>query len=502
MAVRELQKRLPRLAEGKMFGVLVVRNESGEMGYFQAYSGQMDGLADASDYVPPVFSYLQPDGYFKQEEARITLINHQIARLEQSVERQELLSELSERQKRGEADVALHRQRMTEAKQQRDERRLKGDVSPVEAAEMVRQSQFLKAEWHRAKKRFTDEMEDIKTKIRFSDQRISQLKAQRKQRSDALQNWLFSHFVMLNARGESRDLPTIFRDTVYKVPPSGAGECCEPKLLQYALAHHCRPLCMAMFWWGPSPRAEVRHEGHYYPACSGKCKPILGWMLQGLEVDNPSPELTERQKLEVVYEDESLIVVNKPAGMLSVPGRSDHPSVLSVLRSQHKDGTQWHVVHRLDMATSGLMVVAKNQEAHRNLQHQFAVHTIRKRYAAILSRPLVPGQGTLTLPLSPDPLDRPRQKVDFQHGRRAITYYNINKVEDGKTWITLQPLTGRTHQLRVHCSHHDGLNAPICGDTLYGCKADRLYLHAEYLAFVHPATGQKLHFERKAPWKG
>lgn len=259
---------------------------------------------------------------------------------------------------------------------------------------------------------------------------------------------------------------------------------------------------MAMFWWGPSPRAEVRHEGHYYPACSGKCKPILGWMLQGLEVDNPSPELTERQKLEVVYEDESLIVVNKPAGMLSVPGRSDHPSVLSVLRSQGQDGSQWHVVHRLDMATSGLLVVAKTQEAHRNLQRQFAAHTIRKRYSAILSRAVAPGQGTITLPLSPDLLDRPRQKVDFQHGRRAITYYHINKVEDGKTWITLQPLTGRTHQLRVHCSHQDGLNAPICGDTLYGCKADRLYLHAEYLAFVHPVTGQKLHFERKAPWKG
>lgn len=501
MAVRELQKRLPRLSEGKMFGVLVVRNESGEMGYFQAYSGQMDGLEDASDYVPAVFSYLQPDGYFKQEEARITLINHQIARLEQSVERQELLSELSERQKRGEADVALHHQRMADAKHQRDERRRQGNVSPAEAAEMVRQSQYLKAEWRRAKKRFADEMEDIKAKISFSDHVISQLKAQRKQRSDALQNWLFSHFVMLNARGERRDLPSIFRDTVYKVPPSGAGECCEPKLLQYAFAHHCRPLCMAMFWWGPSPRAEVRHEGHYYPACSGKCKPILGWMLQGLEVDNPSPELTERQKLEVVYEDESLIVVNKPAGMLSVPGRSDHPSVLSVLRSQGQDGSQWHVVHRLDMATSGLLVVAKTQEAHRNLQRQFAAHAIRKRYSAILSRPLAPGQGTITLPLSPDLLDRPRQKVDFQHGHRAITYYHINKVEDGKTWITLQPLTGRTHQLRVHCSHHDGLNAPICGDTLYGCKADRLYLHAEYLAFVHPVTGQKLHFERKAPWK-
>lgn len=345
---------------------------------------------------------------------------------------------------------------------------------------------------------------------------IRQLKQLRKRLSDNLQQWLFAQFRMLNAEGESKNLLEIFADTTAGVPPSGSGECCEPKLLQYAYAHGLRPLQMAMFWWGESPKEEIRHHGHYYPACSGKCKPILKWMLPDSSSDFlPASSahqlpLKTAPELPILYEDASIVVVNKPAGMLSVPGKTDTPSVYSLLRECCPQAEGPIIVHRLDMATSGLLVAAKTSKAYFGLQQQFTDRMVTKRYVAVLEangpRPsfhpapktdssLLP-KGAISLPLSPDLMDRPRQKVDREHGRPAVTDYQFVSPDR----LLLYPHTGRTHQLRVHCAHREGLGRPIKGDNLYGTKADRLYLHAEYLSFVHPQTGERMEFECSAPF--
>ena len=341
----------------------------------------------------------------------------------------------------------------------------------------------------------------------ISAMRDDSQKEERRQRSQQLQLWLFDQYRFLNARGERRRLVDVWQDyhcserirRKYPLPPGGTGDCCAPKLLQYAYQEGLKPLCMAEFWWGPSPKTEVRQHGQFYPACRGKCKPVLTWMLQGLDVD-PNPEeiaSTPQLDITVVYEDDTLIVISKPSGLLSVPGRIGSYSVATIL-SQRYPGTL--LAHRLDMGTSGLMVAAKTRDAYRQLQQQFSDHTIRKTYVAQLdtsySSPLTPRptKGTISLPLLCDPINRPRQVVDYERGKTAVTDYEF--IGNGR--VRLYPHTGRTHQLRMHCAHPDGLGCPIRGDELYGRPADRLYLHAERLELTHPATGERLTFEQPA----
>ena len=341
----------------------------------------------------------------------------------------------------------------------------------------------------------------------ISAMRDDSQKEERRQRSQQLQLWLFDQYRFLNARGERRRLVDVWQDyhcserirRKYPLPPGGTGDCCAPKLLQYAYQEGLKPLCMAEFWWGPSPKTEVRQHGQFYPACRGKCKPVLTWMLQGLNVD-PNPEeiaSTPQLDITVVYEDDTLIVISKPSGLLSVPGRIGSYSVATIL-SQRYPGTL--LAHRLDMGTSGLMVAAKTRDAYRQLQQQFSDHTIRKTYVAQLdtsySSPLTPRptKGTISLPLLCDPINRPRQVVDYERGKTAVTDYEII----GNGCVRLYPHTGRTHQLRMHCAHPDGLGCPIRGDELYGRPADRLYLHAERLELTHPATGERMTFEQPA----
>ena len=353
-------------------------------------------------------------------------------------------------------------------------------------------------------------MEELETETRHFETEIEQLKTERKERSAALQRKLFEQFRMLNVRGEVKDLYTIFEQTVQKVPPAGAGECALPKLLQYAYLHQLKPLAMAEFWWGDSPKNEIRHHGYYYPSCKGKCEPILQHMLQGLKVDeNPLlNSIHEDEELEIVYEDEWLVVVNKPTGMLSVPGKEeDRDSVYHRLKKKYPDATGPMIVHRLDMATSGLLLVAKTKEVHQHLQAQFTSRSIKKRYVAVLDGatatvektvPLPGRAGRIELPLCLNPLDRPRQIVSREHGKEAITEYRIISESEKYTRIAFYPLTGRTHQLRIHAAHPEGLGCPILGDELYGKKADRLYLHAEYIEFRHPISGKILRIQKEA----
>ncbi|SFG64367.1 RluA family pseudouridine synthase [Prevotella sp. KH2C16] len=490
---------------GKMFGVLVVEKE-GQTGYLQAYSGQILAIDEATEripederkFVPAIFDYLQPDGYFKQEESRISLLNRQIEELETNPCLEEARAHLVELQSEASRKIADYRQYMKNCKERRDLARITGitDETPL-----LKESQYQKAELRRLKKSLAAEINLQEEKVKQYIREAEEIKRLRKLKSDALQGWLFSQFTMQNAEGNHKNLADIFHDyfpqAYNQTPPSGAGECCEPKLLQYAYAHHMRPLCMAMFWWGASPRQEIRHHLHFYPACQGKCKPILDWMLRGLKVDGNPLEKDQTQSLSILYEDNDIIVVNKPAGMLSIPGKSKRQSVLSLMKEYYGKSIEPMAVHRLDMATSGLLVVAKNRKCYRNLQQQFKEHTVKKRYTALLSpssdKP-TPRKGIIDLPLAADKEDRPRQIVDLEDGKAAITEYEF--LDENR--IALYPKTGRTHQLRVHCAHQEGLNRPILGDELYGKRADRLYLHAEYLEFTHPATGERIHFEEKA----
>ena len=353
------------------------------------------------------------------------------------------------------------------------------------------------------------EISKLNLELKTLNSPLSNLHSPQKNMSQDLQLWLFRQYRMLNARGEEKDLVEIWHDyhtspkirKKFPLPPGGTGDCCAPKLLQYAYQHDLKPVCMAEFWWGPSPKSEIRHHGEFYPACRGKCKPVLTWMLQGLDVD-PDPEKAGLPHLhvQIVYEDEALAVLNKPAGMLSVPGRRERYSV--VLWAQRK----WKgamLVHRLDMMTSGLILVAKTEEAYHHLQQQFEAHTVKKKYLALVEGVPEKEHGVIDLPLSSDPINRPRQVVDLEHGKRAITEYRVlQTLDDGSSLLALWPHTGRTHQLRMHCAHPEGLNCPIVGDVLYGHSSDiGLCLQANAITFTHPVTGKKMHFELPPLWQ-
>ena len=528
---------------GKMFGVLVVEyeDESGALqrGFLAAYSGLLGGRNDWPYFVPPVFDAQQPDGHFKRTEREISAINREIAAIEHDPEYLQSVAQHEETMKRLQAEVEAFKVEVDAAKARRDARRKSGEpLSEEEQAEMIRESQFMKAELRRRRKA----MEQANSTLHIPHSTfLKSLQRKRKQMSDELQRWLFAAYRMLNAKGEERDLIDIFREYTHAMPPAGAGDCCAPKLLQYAYLHHLRPVCMAEFWWGESPASEIRHHLHYYPACRSKCLPILTHMLKGLDVA-PNPLAQKRHTAEprVLYADEYIMVVDKPAGMLSVPGKAES------VRSEFSDSANISVeeyfannsklkiqnskflkaAHRLDMDTSGLLVLARTEQAYVELQRQFASRETVKRYEAVLSG--VPTQNSklktqnssvqpsgcleaISLPLIADINDRPRQRVDMEHGKPALTLYNIvevravdantavayttKKVDKRRTLVHLYPKTGRTHQLRVHCAHPLGLACPILGDPLYGTeRADRMYLHAAELTFRHPVTGETMHF--------
>ena len=387
----------PRLrsifSEGKMLGVLLT-----DSGVLNAFSGLAGGLSVLEDFVPPIFDYGVPDGYFRRREAEISAMPDGIAKGRESAR---------------------------------------------------------------------------------------------------LQDWLFDQYKVLNANGEQLSVKRIFARRGL-VPPGGTGDCAAPKLLQYAYLHGMKPLAMGEFWYGASHSSEVREHGHFYPACFGKCGPLLSFMMEGLDVEsNPLDREYEGREPAVLHADSSIIVVDKPAGMLSVPGRNGIGSLLDWLAERYGEV---HSCHRLDMDTSGIMVYARNIPCKAALEAQFAGREVSKTYRARLSAGSSPfrrsASGSIALPLSPDYYDRPRQIVDMSSGKPAISEYKVlEMLPDGEIDILFHPLTGRTHQLRVHAAHPSGLGRPIKGDLLYGgTPADRLYLHAESLSFAHPASGVKLTF--------
>ena len=512
LAAQEVQQYLAQQTEwkeeldkGKMFGVLVVRTRDGRLGFLAAFSGILNGTNRLPYFVPPVYDLLQPDSFFKQEEKNISDINARILSLEEAPIYQQLQAEAQAYEQKARQALAQMREDLKAAKAKRQAQRQSGLLTPEEEAALIRESQFLKAEYKRAERAWKERCYPSQNALRCYQENIEQLKAERKRRSAALQMRLFWHFRMLNARGERKDLCELFADTPQRTPPAGAGECAAPKLLQQAYLHKWKPLCMAEFWWGQSPKTEIRHHGHYYPACRSKCAPILKHMLQGLEVDQAPATLRSQQAskltLPIVYEDAWIVVVNKPAGMLSVPGREEADSVYSRMQAYLPDADGPLVVHRLDMDTSGLMLIAKSKDLHKKLQALFATRAIQKHYIALLDGIVPEDQGEINLPLAPTPHDHPRQEVNYERGKEAVTRYKVLERKDGQTRIDFCPLTGRTHQLRVHAAHPQGLGCPIVGDWLYGKKkGERLYLHAAELELTHPVDGTTLHLSAPTPF--
>ena len=501
------------LEAGKMLGVLISTDADGVRHTLYAFSGQLGhGGFHFPGFVGPVFDYLQPDGHFKTHERDISRQNSDISRFETDI-LPPVRKEYERVRNAFDAEVSAARDKYRESKSERDARRKAGDVSDAELAAMIRQSQFEKAELHRLKKRVTAQLEPYATRLKEAEAQLSAMKEKRRADSEALQRWLFTNFRLLNARGESRSLSEIFADTPMPVPPSGAGECCAPKLLQAAYLQGWHPLAIAEYWYGRGKEGEVRIHGRHYPACRGKCRPVLGWMLQGLDIKPPLDSDCDAGidlKPEVIFENQWFCVVDKPSGMLSVPGKGAAISVQQWLEAKYGPERDVKVVHRLDQDTSGLLIAAFGPAAYKALQFMFASRQVKKTYVANLEGDYqsrgIPQKGRIELPLSPDWLDRPRQRVDLDNGKNAVTKYEFLSVKDGHTRVKFHPLTGRTHQLRVHAASDAGLGMPILGDRLYGHGNDclhnsrRLRLHAMTLEFTSPFDRRPCRFDSPLPF--
>ncbi len=499
------------LETGKMLGVLIATDGEGHDRTLYAFSGQLgNGGFHYDGFVGPVFDYLHPDGYFKRKEADISLQNVEISKYEEETV-SVLQRDYEHRKKKGEAEIYEFRSQCRRSKAERDARRKAGDADETELTAMIRQSQFEKAELHRIKRRVAEELEPLAERLKQAHSCLVVLKEKRRSDSEALQKWLFASFKLLNARGESKSLSEIFSGTSLRIPPSGAGECCAPKLLQAAYLREWHPKAIAEYWYGKPKRGEVRVHGMHYPACRGKCLPVLCWMLQGLDVEPPLD--TERLAGEagipkIIYENQWFCVVEKPSGMLSVPGKGAAVSMQQWLGDKYGAGLSVKMAHRLDQDTSGIIIATFSEEPFRIMQALFATRQIRKTYIADLDGDYrmrgIPSHGRIELPLAPDWLDRPRQVVDIKSGKPALTEYEFTDVSEGRTRVKFCPHTGRTHQLRVHAASEMGLDMPIAGDRLYGRRAvgsgERLHLHACRIEFTFPLDGLHYIFESPAPF--
>ncbi len=488
------------ISHGKMFGVLVVEDYNGELGFLSAFSGNLAGSNCHDYFVPPIYDMLQPGDFFRRGEAEISSINSQIASLERSEEHLLAKHNLDTANSEAERKLSELKMVLAERKRLRDVRRGEGESANV----LIRESQRDNADLQRAKREVKEYIAKCADRYNLFASQIAELKSERQRRSSALQMQLFEQFRILNGRGEVKTLVELFAPTPQLVPPAGAGECAAPKLLQYAYLNNLNPVAMAEFWQGASPRGEVRHHDAFYPACNGKCKPILLHMLQGLKVeDNPLCNIVPSEP-HILWEDRWLVAIDKPCGMLSVDGKSGVRSVQDWAKECYPDISSPMIVHRLDQSTSGILVLAKDKDTHKAMQEQFIRRTVNKCYTAILEGIVRETSGTVDLPIKLDYDNRPRQMVAVD-GKRAITEYRVLSYDGTRTRIEFYPITGRTHQLRLHAAHVEGLNAPIVGDEIYGAvgangttEGQRLCLHASYLRFMHPHTGEEVVVESPA----
>lgn len=493
---------------GKMFGVMIVENSEGQLGYITAFSGKLAESNHLNGFVPPIYDTLNKDGFYKQNEAHLNDLTTKIEALEKNpkLEKAEInlketrlnsIKKLEEFKKHAKAEKQKRQQRRVEAEQN-----LNDSEKNILFESLKQQSIQSNIDLKYLKLNLEAEVELAEKNLAALVKPIEAIKLERKTLSARLQKEIHEHYRFLNARGETKDLIEIFKSTDLGKPPAAAGECAAPKLFQYAYQNKLKPIAMAEFYWGISPTAEVRKHGQFYPSCRSRCEPILGHMMQGLNVEPNPIELAGvfKGELEIIYEDDFLLVLNKPHEFLSVPGKTIKDSVLTRMQTYLPNATGPLLLHRLDMSTSGLLLVAKNERTHKKLQKQFIERKVKKRYVALLDGIIETKEGTIDLPLRVDLNNRPRQLVCYEHGKKAITKYEVVEVKDNITRIYFYPISGRTHQLRVHAAHYKGLNVPIVGDDLYGTVSNRLHLHAETLSFEHPAKKEWVSFSCETPF--
>jgi len=485
------------LAIGKMFGVLVVQNTDGQLGYLWAFSGKLAERNHHPFFVPTVFDMLEENSFFLIGIKELTAINLEVDELESNPEYLALSKEFNSQTALIAKKLEAEKIRMSELKKVRKAERQKAEQEITDSAvlenilsQLVRESLQDKFVFKEFAEYLEEQLSETKEKLNRFTEKINQLKEERSQKSAALQQQIFAEYSFLNQYKELKSLSEIFDGN----PPAGAGECAAPKLLHYAFQNDLKPIAMAEFWWGESPKSEVRKHGQFYPACTGKCEPILAHMLKDIPMDeNPfGVNPAEGKALEVVFEDDYLALVNKPAEFLSVPGKQVKDSVVGRVAMLYPDATGPLIVHRLDMATSGLLLIAKSSEIHKELQSQFIKRKVKKRYVALLDGLLKEDNGMIDLPLRVDLDNRPNQMVCYEHGKSAQTKWEVIERRENQTLVHFYPITGRTHQLRVHAAHQLGLNTPIVGDDLYGTKANRLHLHAESITFNHPVSKESM----------
>ncbi|MDO6675660.1 RluA family pseudouridine synthase [Tenacibaculum sp. 1_MG-2023] len=478
-------------ALGKMFGVLVVQQQDGTLGYLAAFSGKLADSTQHQHFVPPIFDVLDTNEFYLTTEKQLNELTHKIVSLENASEFTEVRKVYQKTKQLYEKLLADEQSRIKQRRKLRKELGQQNNQLNINEEFYLREYEVY----------LNDKIATSKKAYQVKQHQIEKLKQQRTNLSAWAQQKIFKKYAFLNYHGESQNLLDIFTDSTQNIP-AGAGDCCAPKLLQYAYKHQLKPICMAEFWWGKPLNTSIRKHQNYYPACTGKCKPILTHMLQGVIVEeNPLVTLLKEEKeITIIYEDSDLLVINKPHELLSVAGKEIKDSVFSRIQKLYPKATGPLVVHRLDMSTSGILLVSKNEETYKVLQAQFIYKTIQKRYVALLDGVLKEGEGKIELPLRVDLNDRPKQLVCYQHGKKALTTWKKVETLDNKTKVYFYPITGRTHQLRVHAAHNLGLNTPIVGDDLYGKKADRLYLHAEKVTFIHPTSKKQVSFTAPAPF--
>ena len=487
---------------GKMFGVLVVAAPDGRVGFLRGFSGMLGRRWHVPGFVPPLFDVAARDTFWPAGEAALRTLSQQLAELDAlTAPRRAELALLITRH-----DVVMHalRERHRARRVRRQTERESAPDDPEALRALASESRGDTAEQHRLRAEHAAQRETVASRLRAIDTQYAALAQERADRSRMYSQQIHDTYVIANARGERRLLRELFAPDA---PPSGAGDCAAPKLLGHAYREGLRPIALAELWWGPPPITGGRHAGLFYPACRGKCGPLLGHALEGLATDPPprfGGELIAADEPRVVFEDRWIAIVDKPVGLLSVPGRGDalRDSVLTRLRARYPQARGPLVVHRLDLDTSGLLLVAKDEPTHVALQRMFALRAIDKRYVAWLDGSAAGDRGVVTLALRVDIDDRPRQIYDPLHGKPATTEWQVIARDAGRTRVALYPRTGRTHQLRVHAAHALGIGVPITGDRLYGrhSERERLLLHAEALSFVHPHTNERVTIERPAPF--
>ncbi len=488
---------------GKMFGVLVVQNQEGELGYLSAFSGKLADMGRPMGFIPHVLKLDEEGNFFDRGMVKVNAVSAAIKKIENDKEYQEQKQNLAEAKWQAEHEIEKHREEIRQARKERKVvlKKAKEALSQEEFQRL--EAQGVKASLHKKHvlkqlmAKWEVELNKRQAQFDLFEDELIRLKEKRKQLSGSLQQEIFDQYQFLNIKGKLKSLNEIFEVSATNPPPAGAGDCAAPKLLHFAFQHQLKPVAMAEFWWGAAPKSLVRKHAHFYPACTGKCQPILAHMLEGMKVDpNPIIQYNGADKeIEILFEDEDILVINKPSGLLSVPGKNVVDSVATRLKEKYPEATGPLIVHRLDQATSGILLIAKSMVAHKALQGQFLKRSIKKRYIALLEGRIERMEGTIDLPLRVDLDNRPNQMVCYEYGKSAVTNFEVVEYNGKQTRIAFYPITGRTHQLRMHAAHSLGLNCPIVGDTLYGTRANRLQLHAEYIAFRHPASGQLIEIE-------